>query len=104
MPCSIRLPGREAIHQRLTELLSIGSIGVPQIAGRYYFYTRREGMQNQPILYVRERTIDGADGPERVLVDANRARHRRHCRARLVRAFAKTASTSLTERPPAVQR
>ncbi len=66
------LPGREAIHQRLTELLSIGSIGVPQIAGRHYFYTRREGMQNQPILYVREKTSDGADGPERVLVDANR--------------------------------
>src|SRR5262249_16435622 len=33
------LPGRDAIHQRLTELLSIGNIGVPQVAGRYYFYT-----------------------------------------------------------------
>src|SRR5262249_25333318 len=39
------LPGREEIHKRLTELLSIGSITAPQIAGRYYFYTRREGMQ-----------------------------------------------------------
>ncbi|MFZ0762111.1 MAG: hypothetical protein WAM69_19345, partial [Candidatus Sulfotelmatobacter sp.] len=62
------LPGRAAIHNRLTELLSIGSIGVPQVAGRYYFYTRREGMQNQPILYVRE----GVEGQDRVLVDANR--------------------------------
>src|SRR5260370_22853314 len=61
------LPGRDAIHKRLTELLSIGSIGVPQIAGKYYFYTRREGMQNQPVLYVRE----GVDGKDRVLVDAN---------------------------------
>jgi prolyl oligopeptidase len=61
------LPGREAIHKRLTELLGIGSIGVPQIAGKYYFYTRREGMQNQPILYVRE----GVDGKDRVLVDVN---------------------------------
>jgi prolyl oligopeptidase len=61
------LPGRERIHKRLTELLSIGSIGVPQIAGRHYFYTKREGMQNQPILYVR----DGLDGKDRVLVDAN---------------------------------
>ena len=61
------LPGREAIHQRLTELLSIGSIGVPQIGGKYYFYTRREGMQNQPVLYVRE----GVDGKDRVLVDVN---------------------------------
>ena len=62
-----RLPGRDAIHQRLTELLSIGSITPPQIAGHHYFYTRREGMQNQPVLYVR----DKVDGPDRVLVDAN---------------------------------
>jgi prolyl oligopeptidase len=48
------LPGREAIHRRLTELLSIGIVTPPQIAGRYYFYTKREGMQNQPVLYVRE--------------------------------------------------
>ena len=52
------LPGRAEIHQRLTELLSIGNIGVPHIAGRHYFYTRRDGMQNQPVLYVRE----GVDG------------------------------------------
>ena len=62
-----RLAGRDAIHKRLTELLSIGSVTQPVIAGRHYFYTRREGMQNQPILYVRE----GLNGPDRVLVDAN---------------------------------
>jgi prolyl oligopeptidase len=62
------LPGRDAIHKRLTELFSIGMVSAPQIAGRHYFYTRREGMQNQPILYVR----DTLDGPDRVLVDVNR--------------------------------
>jgi prolyl oligopeptidase len=62
------LPGRDAIHQRLTELLAIGSIGVPQVAGKYYFYMRREGTQNQPILYVRE----GIEGKDRILVDANK--------------------------------
>src|SRR5271167_489683 len=62
-----RLAGRDAIHKRLTELLSIGSVTPPLIAGRHYFYTRREGMQNQPILYVR----DSVNGPDRVLVDAN---------------------------------
>jgi prolyl oligopeptidase len=61
------LPGRDAIQKRLTELLSIGSIGVPRIAGKFYFYTRREGMQNQSVLYVRE----GVDGKDRVLVDVN---------------------------------
>src|ERR1700687_2558639 len=63
-----RLAGRDAIHKRLTELLSIGSVTPPVIAGRHYFYTKREGMQNQPILYVRE----GVNGPDRVLVDANK--------------------------------
>ncbi|MGA2019105.1 MAG: hypothetical protein ABSH02_00845, partial [Candidatus Sulfotelmatobacter sp.] len=64
-----RLAGRDAIHKRLTELLSIGSVTPPVIAGRHYFYTRREGMQNQPVLYVRE-GLDGKD-KDRVLLDAN---------------------------------
>ena len=61
------LPGRDAIHKRLTDLLSIGNITAPVIAGKHYFYTKREGMQNQPVLYVR----DELNGPDRVLVDAN---------------------------------
>jgi prolyl oligopeptidase len=61
------LPSREAIHKRLTELLSIGNVTPPVIAGHHYFYTRREGMQNQPVLYVRNEL----NGPDRVLVDAN---------------------------------
>ena len=61
------LPGREAIRKRLTDLLAIGSITPPVIAGKHYFYTRREGTQNQPILYVR----DSLDGADRALVDAN---------------------------------
>jgi prolyl oligopeptidase len=61
------LPGRAAIQKRLTELLSIGSVSAPVLAGRHYFYTRREGLQNQPVLYVR----DSLNGSDRVLVDAN---------------------------------
>jgi len=61
------LPGRDHINARLSQLLTIGNIGTPQIGGKYYFYTRREGNQNQPVLYVRE-TLNGTD---RVLVDAN---------------------------------
>jgi len=61
------LAGRDKIEKRLEQLLTIGSIGVPQFGGKYYFYTRREGMQNQPVLYVRE----SLEGKDRVLVDAN---------------------------------
>ena len=61
------LPGRAPLHRRLTQLLSIGTITAPQIAGKYYFYTRREGAQDQPVLLVRE----GLHGKDRSLVDAN---------------------------------
>jgi len=61
------LPGRDAIHRRLMELSSIGTISAPQMAGKYYFYSRRTGTQNQPVLLVRE----GIDGKDRTLVDAN---------------------------------
>jgi prolyl oligopeptidase len=62
------LPGREKTHARLAELLTIGTITTPQIGGDYYFYMRREGTQNQPILYVRK----GVNGKDSVLVDVNK--------------------------------
>ena len=61
------LPGREQIQKRLLEMASIGTIGTPQLAGQYYFYTRREGTQNQPVLLVRT----GVKGKDRALVDVN---------------------------------
>ena len=61
------LPGRAGIQKRLTELLSIGNVSAPVLAGHHYFYTRREGLQNQPVLYVR----DSLNGSDRVLVNAN---------------------------------
>jgi prolyl oligopeptidase len=62
------LPGRDKINARLSQLLPIGTVGVPQMGGKYYFYTRREGDQNQPVLYVRE----SLNGTDRVLVDVNK--------------------------------
>jgi prolyl oligopeptidase len=61
------LPGRSELHERLEKLLSIGTISAPQIGGKYYFYTKREGAQNQPVLLVRE----GLQGKDRALVDVN---------------------------------
>ncbi len=62
------LPGRDKINARLSQLLEIGNIGAPQMGGKYYFHTRREGNENQPILYVRE----GLNDRDRVLVDVNK--------------------------------
>jgi prolyl oligopeptidase len=61
------LPGRDKIKARLSQLLEIGTVGAPQMGGNYYFHTRREGNQNQPVLYVRE----GLNGEDRILLDVN---------------------------------
>src|ERR1035441_1695087 len=70
------LPGRDKINSRLSQLLEIGTVGAPQMGGPYYFHTRRDGDQNQPILYVREglngRGDDRLAEKDRVLVDVNK--------------------------------
>ena len=64
-------PGRKALADRFWQLYEIGSLGVPvprhKGKNRLYFYTRRDGKQNQAVLYVR----DGLDGADRALVDVN---------------------------------
>ena len=65
-------PGRAELGQRLSELLETGSLSLPVVkqtkrGALRLFYTRREGKQNHPVLYVR----DGADGHDRALVDPN---------------------------------
>jgi prolyl oligopeptidase len=69
------LPGRDKINARLSQLLEIGTVGTPQMGGKYYFHTRREGNQNQPILYVREGRNGafngGLNNEDRVLLDVN---------------------------------
>lgn len=62
-----RAPGREKIRERLGQLLEIGSLSVPTPRKDRYFYTKREGTQNQPGLFVR----DGLHGKDRVLLDVN---------------------------------
>jgi prolyl oligopeptidase len=61
------LPGRAPIRERLNGLLDIGTLGTPHPAKGRYFYTKREGKQNQAVLYVRE----GLKGRDHVLVDPN---------------------------------
>src|SRR5271156_6899972 len=66
------LPGRDKIHARLSELLAIGTVGAPQMGGKYYFHTRRDGNQNQPVLYVREGANGAFNGEDRALLDVNK--------------------------------
>jgi prolyl oligopeptidase len=58
------LPGRDWFRQRLWALSAPGMVSVPAVRGARAFYLRRAGMQEHPVLVVRE-----GGGPERTLVD-----------------------------------
>jgi len=65
-------PGRKWLEQRLWKWQETGSLGTPVMRGKgkrvRLFYTRRDGKQNQPVLYVRQ----GRAGKDRALLDVNR--------------------------------
>jgi prolyl oligopeptidase len=59
------LPGRRALEDRMRPLMEVGSVTAPAMRGTRYFFSRREGSQNQPVIYWRE----GYKGADRVLID-----------------------------------
>ncbi len=61
------LPGRKAVEARLRELMEVGSIGAPRMRGNRYFYSKREGNENQARIFVRE----GLAGAPKLLLDPN---------------------------------
>ena len=61
------VPGRDDLRRRVEQLLTIGRVASPRIGGNNYFYERRDGHQNQAVVYVRE----GRSGQERALINVN---------------------------------
>ena len=53
--------------QRIRSLMDYERFGLPQKAGKFYFYTRNSGLQNQSQLFVRK----GLGGAPRLLIDPN---------------------------------
>jgi prolyl oligopeptidase len=62
-----KIPFREQLKQRLTDLVNYERIGIPQKKnGKYYFF-KNDGLQNQNVLYVK----DALEGEATVLLDPN---------------------------------
>ncbi len=61
------LPQRAPLHRRLLELLQIGVVGSPAVAGDRIFHLQREGDADQAVLVMRS-AVD-PDAPARVVVD-----------------------------------
>lgn len=62
-----KIPFREKIKTRLTEITNFARVSGVIKAGDYILYEKNDGLQNQPVIYRRK----GIDGKDEVLIDAN---------------------------------
>ncbi|WP_205930955.1 MULTISPECIES: prolyl oligopeptidase family serine peptidase [Rhizobium] len=62
------LPGRDVFRRSLASTFDYVRVGIPQKSGGRYFFTRRAGDQNQPVLVMRDDA-----GQERILIDPARS-------------------------------
>jgi prolyl oligopeptidase len=62
-----KIPVRDRIKSRLTQLWNYEKVGVPQRAGGTLFYSRNSGLQNQSVIYRR----DSPGTTPRVVIDPN---------------------------------
>ena len=62
-----KIPFRQQMKDRLTQVWNFEKFGAPFKKGKYYFFYKNDGLQNQSVLYVQE----GLSGTPKVLIDPN---------------------------------
>lgn len=63
----MKIPFREKLRERYTQLWNYPKYGVPDQKGDYLFFMKNDGLQNQNVLYVQK----GFNGEPKVLLDPN---------------------------------
>jgi prolyl oligopeptidase len=63
-----KIPFRQKIKDRLTQLFNYPKYSAPARRGEYFFYTKNDGLQNQSVWYRQK----GLDGTPEVLLDPNK--------------------------------
>lgn len=62
-----KIPFRDQIKKRLTEIYNYPRYSVPFRQGKYYFFFKNDGLQNQSVIYYQK----GLDGKPEVFIDPN---------------------------------
>jgi prolyl oligopeptidase len=62
-----KIPFRDALKKRLTDIYNYPRYSSPFRVGEYYFFSKNDGLQNQAVIYVQK----GLDGAPEVFVDPN---------------------------------
>lgn len=78
------IPGREQIRRHIREFLAIETYDSLQKVGARYFFRKRLPEQEQPCIYMRE----GAEGPDRLLLDPAERGTGKHTAVKPLRASA----------------
>ena len=62
-----KIPFRNKLKERITQIINYPKYSAPMRAGEFYFFSKNDGLQNQSVIYYQK----GLDGEPKVFLDPN---------------------------------